>query len=84
MVADACGSTFRRARIEELQRQQRDTRRLCVPEKAFNRTTNPSPLGLSKQHPGPPERRSKTPEDGPVVIENFDDGWPGYEEPVII
>jgi hypothetical protein len=41
-------------------------------------------LGLWKQDPGPPERRFKAPEDGPVAMEDFDDGWPGYEEPVLI
>ena len=25
----------------------------------------------------------KMPVQGPVVYENFDDGWPGYEEPIV-
>jgi hypothetical protein len=41
-------------------------------------------LGLWEQHPPPPERKTKAPADGPVVKEDFDDGWPGYEEPVIV
>jgi hypothetical protein len=41
-------------------------------------------LGSRKQHPGPLEAKTKAPAGGPVVFEDFDDGWPGYEEPVII
>ncbi len=41
-------------------------------------------LGLWKQHPDPREGKIKTPADGPVVMEDFDDGWPGYEEPVFV
>ena len=41
-------------------------------------------LGLWKQHPDPHEGKIKAPADGPVVLEDFDDGWPGYEEPVIV
>ena len=41
-------------------------------------------LGLWKQHPPPSERKTKAPADGPVVMEDFDDGWPGYGEPVIV
>jgi hypothetical protein len=41
-------------------------------------------LGLWKQQTAPSERKTKAPEHGPVVIEDFDDGWPGYEEPVIV
>jgi hypothetical protein len=41
-------------------------------------------LGLWKQQTAPSERETKAPEHGPVVIEYFDDGWPGYEEPVIV
>jgi len=40
--------------------------------------------GLWKQHPQPHETKTKVPADGPVVLDDFDDGWPGYEEPVII
>ncbi|NLI80714.1 MAG: hypothetical protein GX443_03375 [Deltaproteobacteria bacterium] len=39
-------------------------------------------LGLWKQPPDPHEGKIKAPADGPVVMEDFDDGWPGYEEPV--
>ena len=41
-------------------------------------------LGLWKQYPDPREGKIKAPEDGPVVMEDFDDGWPGYKEPVIV
>jgi hypothetical protein len=40
-------------------------------------------LGLWKQQKAPSERKKKAPEHGPVVSEDFDDGWPGYEEPAI-
>jgi len=39
-------------------------------------------LGLWKQHPGP--HQTKAPEHGPVVLDDFDDGWPGYEEAAIM
>jgi hypothetical protein len=41
-------------------------------------------LGLWKQHPGSLEDNTKAPADGPVVVEDFDDGWPGYEESVFV
>ncbi len=41
-------------------------------------------LGLWKQQTAPSGRKEKPPEHGPVVIEDFDDGWPGYEERIII
>ena len=41
-------------------------------------------LGLWKRHPDAHEGKIKGPEDGPVVIEDCDDGWPGYEEPVYV
>jgi hypothetical protein len=41
-------------------------------------------LGLWNQQTAPSERKTKAPEHGPVVVEDFDDGWPGYEEPVIV
>jgi hypothetical protein len=41
-------------------------------------------LGLWRQHPDLHETKTKAPPDGPVVFEDYDDGWPGYEEPVII
>jgi hypothetical protein len=41
-------------------------------------------LGLWKPHPDPHERKTKAPAHGPLVMEDFDDGWPGYEKPVII
>jgi hypothetical protein len=41
-------------------------------------------LGLWKQHPGPFEAQTKVPADGPVVLDGYDDGWPGYEETVNI
>jgi hypothetical protein len=41
-------------------------------------------LGLWNQQGDPSGRKTKAPEHGPVVIEDFDDGWPGYEEPAII
>ena len=40
--------------------------------------------GLWKQPPDPHEGKTKVPGDGPVVLDDFDDGWPGYEEPAII
>jgi hypothetical protein len=31
------------------------------------------------------ERESiKAPADGPVVLDDYEDGWPGYEEPVFV
>ena len=39
-------------------------------------------LGLWKQHQDPHVRKTKAPALGPVVLEDFDDGWPRYEEPV--
>jgi len=39
-------------------------------------------LGLWKQHPGP--HQTKAPEHGPVVLDDFDDGWHGYEEAAIM
>jgi hypothetical protein len=45
---------------------------------------NSSPLGLWNKHTSSHEGALKAPEEGPVVVEDFDDGWPGYEEPVII
>jgi hypothetical protein len=41
-------------------------------------------LRLWKQQTVPSGRKTKAPEHGPVVIEDFDDGWPGYEEPAIV
>jgi hypothetical protein len=41
-------------------------------------------LGLWKQHPDPHEGKTKTPGDGPVVLDDFNDGWPGYEEPAFV
>jgi hypothetical protein len=61
-----------------------DTRQVSIPERAVNRPTNTSPLGLLKQHRSYQERTITAPADGPVVIEDFDEGWPVYEEPVII
>jgi len=44
----------------------------------------PCHLEVQKQPPDPPQGRFKAPEEGPVVVENFDDGWPGYEESVFV
>ena len=41
-------------------------------------------LGLWKQHPDPHEAKIKAPADGPAVLDDFDDGRPRYEEPIII
>ena len=41
-------------------------------------------LRLWKQQTAPSGRKTKAPEHGPVVIEEFDDGWPGYEGPAIV
>jgi hypothetical protein len=41
-------------------------------------------LGLWKQHLDSHEGKRKVPADGPVVMEDFDDGWPGYEKPVFV
>jgi len=41
-------------------------------------------LGLWKQHLDSHEGKTKVPADGPVVMEDFDDGWPSYEEPAFI
>ena len=41
-------------------------------------------LRFWKQQMAPSEGKTKAAEHGPVVIEDFDDGWPGYEEPAIV
>jgi hypothetical protein len=41
-------------------------------------------LGLWKQHFDTHEGKIKAPADGPVVMEDFENGWPGYEEPVFV
>ena len=41
-------------------------------------------LGLWKRQTAPSGRKAKAPEHGPVVIEDFDDGWPGYQEPAFV
>jgi hypothetical protein len=41
----------------------------------------PCHLGLWKQHPDPHEGETKAPVDRPVVMENFDDGWPSLKTP---
>jgi hypothetical protein len=41
-------------------------------------------LGLWKQHTGSHEGKIKVPADGSVVMDDCDDGWPGYEEPVYV
>jgi hypothetical protein len=41
-------------------------------------------LGLWKEQPDPHEGKTKTPVDGSVVLEDFDDGWPQYEEPPVV
>jgi len=51
---------------------------------AVKRIANPAPLGLWKHYPAYLWRAAIAPVDGPVVMADFDDGWPGYEEPVII
>jgi len=42
-------------------------------------------LDLWKKKPSrdPPVRES-TPENGGIVYDPFDDGWPGYDEPCIV
>jgi hypothetical protein len=39
---------------------------------------------LWKQQTAPSENKTKAPEHGPVVLEDFDDGWPGYEGPAFV
>jgi hypothetical protein len=41
-------------------------------------------LRLWKEQTAPSGRKAKESGHGPVVIEDFDDGWPGYEEPAIV
>ena len=41
-------------------------------------------LRLWKQPPDPHEEEIKAPADGPVVLDDYDDGWPEYEEPVFV
>jgi hypothetical protein len=41
-------------------------------------------LGLWKQDMEPRNMEPTKQEYGPVVHENFDDGWPGHEEPTAI
>jgi hypothetical protein len=41
-------------------------------------------LGLWKQQQDSHDGKTEVPADGPVVLDDFDDGWPGYEEPVIV
>jgi hypothetical protein len=38
-------------------------------------------LGMWQLHPA---SHPRAPADGPVVMADFDDGWPGYEEPVFV
>ena len=40
--------------------------------------------GAWKQHPNPHESNTKAPTLGPVVLDDFDDGWPGHKEHFII
>jgi hypothetical protein len=37
-----------------------------------------------KQQPDPHEKKTKGSAPRSVVVEDLDDGWPGYEEPAII
>ena len=55
-----------------------------MPEVAVKRIANPAPLGLRKHYPANLWKAVIAPVDGPVVMESLDDGWPGYEESVII
>jgi hypothetical protein len=57
---------------------------LSIAEQAFDPTTNPSPLRLSKQHTDLHEAEIKAPAHGSAIIGDFDDGRPGYEEPALI
>jgi hypothetical protein len=41
-------------------------------------------LWLWNQQGDPSGRITKAPEHGPVFIEDFDDGWPGYDESAIV
>ena len=41
-------------------------------------------LGPWKQQTAPSQRKTKAPGPGPVVTEDFDDGWPRYEGPAIV
>jgi hypothetical protein len=61
-----------------------DVQKVSIPEPVVNQPINPSPVGLSKQHQDPYKEKKQMPADGPVVMEDCDDGWPGYEKPVFI
>ena len=41
-------------------------------------------LGLWKKQMAPSGRKAKAPEHGRVVSEDFDDGWPGHDEPAFV
>ena len=41
-------------------------------------------LGLWKHHSDTHEGKIKAPADGPAVLDDLDDGWHGYEEPVFV
>jgi len=61
-----------------------EVRLVSIPEVAVKRIANPAPLGLRKHYPANLWKAVIAPVDGPVVMESLDDGWPGYEESVII
>jgi hypothetical protein len=41
-------------------------------------------LGLWKEDTHPHKGKTKAPGDWPVDLEDYDDGWPGYEESVFV
>jgi hypothetical protein len=59
-------------------------RQISTPRSSGEIRINFLASGLRKQHPDPHKANLKAPEEGLVVMEDFDDGWPGYEEPVFV
>jgi hypothetical protein len=59
-------------------------RRLYIPEPSVKRLPNPSQPWTVKAAREPHKRKTKTPANGSDVLDNFDDGWPGYEEFIVI
>jgi hypothetical protein len=55
-----------------------------IHEPDVNTITHPPPSQVAEAAPGPGEGKNQAPADGPLVLEGFDDGRGGYEEPVII
>ncbi|MGA7876640.1 MAG: hypothetical protein WCA08_13340 [Desulfoferrobacter sp.] len=63
-------------------RPRTEDRKLINDPDVINISSATSGCGSSTRDPH--EGKTKTPADGPVVFDDFDDGWPRYEEPVFV